>query len=74
MAHTKGPWERSKGKSDRQAESELLSACRRLEIEANHVNQLQHAGTEIGPAAWAELYESCNIARAAIAKAEETKI
>ena len=51
----------------------LLEACKRLEIQARHANQLQHAGVEIGPAVWSDLHESCNAARAALALAETTK-
>ena len=49
---------------------DLLSLLRELEIEATHINTLQHAENEIGPFLWSELYETCARARALIAKAE----
>ena len=53
-----------------EAVPKVMEACKRLEIQARHANQLQHAGVEIGPAVWSDLHESCNAARAALALAE----
>lgn len=53
------------------AAPDLLEALHELQVRASHINNLQHAGIKIGPAAWSDLYESCNKAKAAIAKAEQ---
>ena len=48
---------------------ELVAALDTLTKQVNEMNNIQHAGGQLIPEEWSELYRYCNIAREAIRKA-----
>ncbi|MFH1574267.1 MAG: hypothetical protein ABIG68_09805 [Acidobacteriota bacterium] len=52
-----------------EAVRDMLEALWELEIVASRANRIQHAGIELDPYIWLDLYNACNGAKAAIARA-----
>lgn len=42
---------------------DLVAILKRLQIQIDHANRLQHSGQEVGPYIWTDLYETTNIAK-----------
>lgn len=48
----------------------LLAALKELQVQADSMNNRQHAGLSVSTDDWAELFRFCNLARSALAEAE----
>lgn len=49
----------------------LVEALERLERTASEINARQHAGFDIEPALWSDLFQECQAARSALASARK---
>lgn len=66
------PWGKKRWSTIREAfeqRDEMLNALRRLSLASSEANALQHAGLDVPPKVWAEIYNADLDARAIIAKA-----
>ena len=54
----------------REVNAELIAALEELAHRAARVNEVNHAGREVPPLAWADLYQATNEARAVLAAAK----